>query len=177
MHLIVRTTSPANHLASAVRGAVRQIDREQPVWRVQTYEEMVHADLIGLRTISWLVVCLGILATVLAGIGVYAVTAQAVSERTHEMGLRMALGADPRTVVLAMLRRGAVVTVAGVAVGLVAAVLLARSFAGLIFGVPATDPASFIAVAAALGGLALLASYVPARRATRVDPLTALRYE
>jgi putative ABC transport system permease protein len=117
------------------------------------------------------------LALVLAMIGIYGVMAYAVSQRTHEIGIRVALGAQRKNVLGTVLREGAGLAVLGVALGSASALALSRTLAGLLFGVRATDPGTFVTVAALLLGVALVGCYIPARRAMRVDPIVALRYE
>jgi putative ABC transport system permease protein len=122
----------------------------------------------------------GVIAQLLAAIGLYGVMAYAVSQRTQEIGIRMALGADRRKVLMMIVRQGMTLTVVGVAIGLGGAFVLMKyleSLTSLLFGVEARDPATFVVIAGLLGAVALLACLVPARRATKVDPLTALRYE
>jgi putative ABC transport system permease protein len=122
----------------------------------------------------------GVIAQLLAAIGLYGVMAYAVSQRTQEIGIRMALGADRRKVLMMIVRQGMMLTVVGVAIGLGGAFVLMKYLEGLtslLFGVEARDPATFAVIAGLLGAVALLACLVPARRATKVDPLTALRYE
>ena len=140
--------------------------------------EQVVADSTSDRRLNMLLfVLLGTLALALATIGVYGVVAYSVSQRTHEIGVRMAIGARPHDVVRLMLDQGGRLAVAGVAVGSLAALLGARLIRGLLFDVSATDPVTFVAVPLGLLAVALLASYIPARRATRVDPVIALRGE
>jgi ABC-type antimicrobial peptide transport system permease subunit len=119
----------------------------------------------------------GLLALVLAAVGVYGVLAYSTRQRTRELGIRMALGADPRTVFGVVLRQGAILAMSGILIGLAASLLLTRALSSTLFGVSPTDPLTFIAVSLLLLLVALLACYIPARRAMRTDPLVALRYE
>ena len=176
MGLAVRTADPTR-LTAAVLGAVREVDRDQPVYEVKTMEQLIDDDTTGLRFLAVLMSSFGALALALAAIGVYAVMSYAVTERTHEIGVRVALGARPRDVFGAVLLRGLGVTAAGIVLGTAAALALARLLANMIYGVSTTDVATFTGVAAVLALAALAASYLPARRALRVDPIAALRWE
>ena len=177
MAALVRGTSDPAQLTSAVRRAVSSIDPEQPIAAVGTMDQIV-ADSFGPKRLTMLL--LGFLAAaalVLAVVGLYAILAYSVSHRTHEIGIRMALGAQPLDVLKLVVKQGMVMALTGVAIGLVAAFALTRVMSSLLYGVSATDPATFTLVALLLIAVALLASYLPARRATKVDPMIALRYE
>jgi putative ABC transport system permease protein len=176
MVMALRTAEPSR-LTAAVLAAVREVDRDQPVYDVKTMEQLIDDDTSGLRFMAVLMSCFGVLALALAAIGVYAVMSYAVTERTHEIGVRVALGARPRNVFAAVLARGLRVTLAGVVLGMAAALALARALSNMIYGVSTTDAMTFTGVAAVLALVAVAASYVPARRALRVDPITALRWE
>ena len=177
MHLAVRAHGDPTALVRAVESIVRNLDRELPVYQVGTLTRLMNDELTGLRYVAVLMTLFGALALVLASVGVYGVMSYAVTERTQEIGVRVALGARKRDVVSLIFRRTMTVTLAGVAAGLSAAFVLARVLAGLVFGVSASDAATFAGGAALLAVVAFLASYIPARRATRVDPIAALRYE
>jgi putative ABC transport system permease protein len=175
--LVVRSQGDPASLASALRGAVSAADPEVPLYAVRTLEDLV-SERTGQRRLA--VVLLGFFAAIalaLAGVGIYGVMSYAVAQRTQEIGIRMALGAHRRDVLSMVLRHGLGLAVAGVALGLLAALGLARLIASLLFGVSAADPPTFSLVPLILIGVALLACYLPARRATLVDPLVALRYE
>jgi putative ABC transport system permease protein len=153
------------------------MDSSLPVSRIQTMEH-VHDTYLGPQRFELSLIGLfGALGLILAAVGLYGVTAYSVSRRTHEIGIRLALGAQRRDVMHLVVGSGAKLALIGVAVGAVAALALTQLIAGLLFEVKPADPLTFAAVAGLLCGVALLACYIPARRATRVDPMVALRHE
>jgi putative ABC transport system permease protein len=177
-NLVVRTTSPDPlALASAVRGEVAAVDRDQPVSAVRTMEEVVSGSVAQQRFRTLLLAAFAGVALLLAGVGIYGVIAYSVTHRTHEIGIRMALGAGAADILKMVVGQGMALALAGVAVGLLAALALTRVLSSLLFGVTATDAATFAAVSLLIAAVALLACLVPARRATKVDPMVALRYE
>jgi putative ABC transport system permease protein len=175
--LVVRTNGGPAVLAPDVRGAIRSLDKNIPISEIQTMDQVV-GEATGQS--RFYMVLLGVFATValvLAGVGIYGVMSYSVSRRTHEIGVRMALGAQGRDVLRLVVFQGIVQALAGVAVGLAGALALSRLMAGLLYGTRPTDPATFAAVVVVLSCVAVAASYIPARRATKVDPIVALRYE
>jgi putative ABC transport system permease protein len=177
MDIAVRTAGDPLALAPAVSAAIRAVDREQPISDLRTMERAIHNRAIGLNYMAVLMGVFGLLALCLSAIGVYGVMAYMVSEQTHEIGIRMALGAERPNVLAMVFRRGMLTIGAGLLVGLPIAFGLARLMASLFYGVTSNDPATFISIPLALIAAATLAIYIPARRATKIDPIVALRYE
>ena len=173
--LHVRTAGDAASLANAVRGATRELDPSLSVFNLRTLEEQVSNSLQPLKMNVLMLAVFGALALLLASIGLYGVASYSVSQRTREIGVRMALGAQPSSVVGLVLGHGMILVADGLAIGLVIAYSAAGLMSALVVGVNPRDPLTFGATAAGLGTIALLASYIPARRATRIDPLIALR--
>lgn len=177
MTILVRTTTDPLSIVGAVRQAVWSIDPNQPISDVKTLEKVVD-DSIAQRRLNMLLMGLfGGLAMLLSAVGIYGLLSHAVTQRTQEMGIRMALGAQVSDVLKLVLRQGMTLALAGVAIGIAGAFALTRLIRGLLFGVGPNDAMTFIVVAGVLTIVALLACYLPARRATKVDPLVALRYE
>jgi putative ABC transport system permease protein len=174
---VLRTTVEPMGLATAARQAVLAIDREQPVSEMKTGETLVSDSVAQQHLAMLLLSVFAAVALLLAAVGTYGVVAYSVSQRTHEFGVRMALGAGRREVLGLVVRQGLLLAAAGVAIGLVAAAGATRLLSGLLFGVSPTDPLTYAAVATLLSFVALLACLIPARRATRVDPMIALRCE
>jgi putative ABC transport system permease protein len=177
MDVGVRAAGDPLRLVPAITAAIRAVDPEQPVTEVETMAQAIHNRAIGLNYMAALMGTFGLLALVLSAIGVYGVMAHLVNEETHEIGVRMALGASRNSVLAQIMRRGMVTTGTGLVIGLPLAYGFARLMGSLIFGVSATDPASFIGIPLALVVAAAVAVLVPARRATKIDPMVALRYE
>jgi putative ABC transport system permease protein len=177
MTLAIRTQSPPAGMATAVKQQIWKVDSQLPATKVQTMDEVAAASFAARSFYMLLLVIFASLALVLAGVGVYGVMSYAVTQRTQEIGIRMALGAQVRDVVTLVMRSGFVLAIIGVALGVVGAFALTRLMRSLLFAVAPTDAATFITVSVTLLVVALLACYLPARRATKVDPLIALRYE
>jgi putative ABC transport system permease protein len=177
MNLVIRTNGDPGSLAPAVRREVQTIDPDQPVAAVRTMDQWMDVSVADSRYRTLLLGLLALVALLLAATGIYGVMAYSVTQRTHEIGVRMALGAKRFDVLRLVVRQGMILVVLGVALGVAGAFVLTRVLATLLFGVTAKDPLTFVAVAALLTLVALVACYIPARRATKVDPLVALRYE
>jgi macrolide transport system ATP-binding/permease protein len=177
MTLVVRTPGEGGGVVEGVRQAVKEIDPRMPLYRVMTIEQHLTWAFWAQNMAASLAAAFGLLALVLAAVGLYGVVSYTVARRTHEIGIRVALGAQARDVLRIVLRQGMALTLAGLAVGLAAALALARLLASLLYGVSPGDPATYILVALVLACVALVACLVPARRATKVDPMEALRYE
>jgi len=177
MSVAVRTEGDPRSLAMAIRDVVRSVDVDQPVFQLQTLEEAQGTGMAPQRLATLLLGGFASVALLMALVGVYGVVAYSVAQRTREIGLRVALGATEHQVLKLVLRQAIRLLCLGVGTGLTGALALTRALSGLLYGVRATDPPTFIAVSLLLGGAVLLASYIPARRATKVDPMVALRYE
>jgi predicted permease len=177
LNVVVRSSTDPGALTAAVTRQIRQLDPDLPLYNVRTMEQRVEASLARRRFSMLLLTLFAGLALGLAGIGTYGVIAFLVSQSTREVGIRMALGATPRGILMLIVRQGLAVTVIGIGLGLGGALVLTRFMAALLFGVEATDPVTFGAIPVVLGAVALVASYLPARRAARVDPIASLRTE
>ena len=177
MTLVIRTIGDPAEMASAVRSELRAIDPDQPVSDVRTMEQVMADTFSRARFNTLLLGLFAGLATLLAAVGIFGVMNYSVTLRAHEIGIRMALGAQQSRVLMLILRQGLLLTLIGIGIGLAAALALTRVMSGLLFGVGATDPVTFAAIVLLLGVVSLIACYLPARRATKVDPMVALRYE
>jgi ABC-type antimicrobial peptide transport system permease subunit len=175
--LAVRTSAGVASVSKALRAAVLSLDPTLPVYDLALLDERLAAQVAPVRTMAFLSGAYAFLALFLAGFGLFAVLAQDVGQRTQEIGIRMALGALPRTVLALVLREGLFLTLLGLAVGIVGAVLITRTMRALLFGVSPTEPIVFGAIAALLLVVAILACWIPARRAMRLDPMDALRQD
>ena len=177
MTLVVRTAGDPSTIAKPLRDAVRFVDRDQPVGRLETMDALVAESLDTSRLSTMLFGLFGVLGVVLAAVGIYGVMSYGVIQRTREFGVRMALGARQSDVRALVVRQGLALTGMGIAIGLGGAFALTRLMRTLLFAVTPSDPLTYVGIALVLGAVALVASYLPARRATRVDPLVALRSE
>jgi predicted permease len=175
--LMLRTSPEPLSLVNAVRSEVAGPTRDQPIYAVRTMEQIISGSLAERRFTMLLLIIFAATALLLAAVGIYGVMSYAVTRRTHELGIRAALGASRMEIVGLVLRQGMKLAAIGMAAGLVAALALTRLMAGLLYGVRPADPVTLVAVTLLLGGIALLACYIPARRATAVDPVVALRCE
>ena len=177
LSLIVRTASDPLSVATTAQDTVRNIDKDQPVFAFETMDQVVQDSVAAERFATLLLGIFAGIALILAAVGIYGVMSYLTGERTQEMGIRMALGATRKDVLRLILRSGAIMAFTGMALGIMASIGLTHLLSSLLFGVSATDPLTFLIVALLLGGVALLACFIPAQRATRVDPMAALRYE
>jgi putative ABC transport system permease protein len=160
-----------------VRGQVADVDKDQPIYNLKRMDELISGSMSQRRFAMILLAVFAGVAIALAAVGIYGVTSYSVTQRSHEIGIRMALGARRRDVLNLVVTQGLKLVIGGVAIGLAGAFALTRVMSSLLFGVSPTDPLVFVMTSVALTGLALAASFIPARRATKVDPMVALRYE
>jgi putative ABC transport system permease protein len=177
MTLVARTAADPLSLATAIRHEIWAVDQNQPIDEVKTMERLLADQIAGVRVFVWVLSVFAGAALLLAAVGIYGLMSYAVNQRTHEIGVRMALGARPSDVLRLVLRQGLSIALVGVMIGLAAALALTRLMTGLLFGVSPADPATSVGISLLLTGVVLLATYIPARRATKVDPMIALRHE
>jgi putative ABC transport system permease protein len=175
--LVVRTATPPMNMAGAVRAAVLSLDKEQPVNRIRTMDQIISETYGAIRFPMALLWIFSALALILSAVGIFGVMSYTVSRSAKEMAIRMALGASRQAMLGLVLQEGLLITLIGVLVGLTGALILSRVMSNYVYGITSTDPLTFVATSLLLTGVALLASYIPARRAARVDPSVALRYE
>jgi putative ABC transport system permease protein len=176
-YLMARASGDPASLAAAIRSQVLAIDKDQPVTGIRTVNEVIASTTAPRRFNTLLLAIFAAVAMALAAVGIYSVISYSVTQRTQEVGVRMALGARPGDVIRLILKQGLTLTLIGVAAGLLGAIAAARVMTGLLYGVTATDPATFVAISLLLATVATLACYLPARRAARVEPMAALRCE
>lgn len=177
LNLIIRTSSDPSRLIATVRNEIFSIDKNQPVFDIQTMEQRMASSIAARQFSMLLLTVFSASALLLAAVGIYGVISYSVTQRSHEIGIRMALGAGKADILKMVVRQGMILAVLGVAAGLLLAFGVSRFLASMVFGVSALDPATFFGVALLLSAVAFLASYIPAKRATRIDPMIALRYE
>jgi putative ABC transport system permease protein len=174
---VIRTSSNPTSVAAAVRRAVWEVDHDQPVIQIRTMEEVISESIWRQHISASMLGIFAAIALLLSAVGIYGVFSYSVTQRTHEIGIRAALGASPRDILKMVVGEGLLLTLIGVGAGIVAALALTRLLASLLYGVHPRDPITFVGLSFLLAGVALLATYIPARRATKVDPMVALRYE
>jgi ABC-type antimicrobial peptide transport system permease subunit len=177
MFLVIRTGSDPIQMTQAITREIEALDPEMPVFDLSSMDERLYDSLARRRFAMLLLGAFAVIALVLAAIGIYGVMVYSVNQRTHEIGIRMALGAQRRNILALVIRQALILASIGTAVGLTGAFALTRIMSSLLYGVSATDPLTFVMTPLVLGGTALLAAYVPARRAAKVDPMAALRCE
>ncbi len=177
MAIVLRTSMEPLTATSVLRSTIAEIDPNQPLVNVRSMDQNIQTSVAQPRFRTWLIGTFAALALVLAAVGVYGVMSYSVTQRTSEIGIRVTMGAQPEDILRIVVGEGLRLALAGVAVGVVGALLLSRVLRTFVFGVSTSDPATFFGVAMVLVLVGAAASYFPARRATRVDPLVALRYE
>ena len=177
MVLNVRASVNPLTLQTPITAAIRSVNKDQAISDVRSVDQIRDQSMGGRRLVSVLLGTFATVALILAGLGIYGVISYNVAQRTREMGIRAALGATERSLLRLILDRGIRLTLIGLAIGTAGAIGLTRLMATLLFGVGARDPVTMVSVGAILAAVAVMASYIPARRATRVDPVVALRYE
>ena len=175
--VVLRTSGDPMKFISTARAEIAGVDPNLPLYNIKPMDKVITESIVGIAYVATMMAVLGVVALVLASVGVFGVMSYSVSERTHEIGIRMSMGAQTRNVLRMVLRSGMQLTLLGLVIGLPIAVLLARALSSLLFGVQATDPMAFIGLPLLLFGVAGLACYLPARRAANLDPLQALRHD
>jgi putative ABC transport system permease protein len=175
--IVVKTVGEPAAMTNSIRREILAVDKDQAVFNLTTLDQLLGESILLRRFFMLLLLVFAALALVLAAVGIYGVMSYVASQRTHEIGIRMALGAQAKDVLKLIIGNGMILALIGVATGLAGAFALTRLLAGLLFGVATTDSLTFVSVSVGLIAVALIACYIPARRATKVDPLVALRYE
>ena len=177
MNIVVRTTTDPGSMTSAVLQQISRVDPDQPVFQVKTMDEYLGESMAQRRLSTVLLGVFAALALILAALGVYGMMSYLVSQRTREIGVRMALGARQLDILKLVVRHGMWLCLLGIAVGVAAALLLTRIMTSSLYGISASDPLTYIGISVLLALIALLACLIPARRAIKVEPIIALRYE
>jgi putative ABC transport system permease protein len=177
MTFVIRAAVPPNDLVSVVRQRIWTVDKNQPIDKILTMNQILYESVAEPRLSAFLLGVFAALAFILSAAGIYGVMSYLVSQRTHEMGIRMALGARSADIFRLVIKQGMTNVLIGIAVGLILSLIATRILSGLLYGISATDPVTIIQASLLLVGTALLACLIPARKATRSDPLTALRTE
>jgi len=177
LHFAIRPKTDALNLAAAVRSAIKSVDSQARATRFSTMEHLLSGSIVQPRFYAWLLALLGFVALLLAALGIFGVLSYSVSQRTHEIGVRMALGAERRDVLVTVVGYGLKLALVGIGAGIVGSMAVTRVLSSLLYGIKPSDVTTFIAVSLLVTGVALLASYIPARRAMRLDPIVALRYQ
>ena len=175
--LLIRTTADPAKISPEIAGTIKELNKNLPAPKIRTMSSILSDNVAQPRFYTILSAFFGIIALVLAAIGIYGVISYSVTQRTHEIGIRVALGARSTDVIKLVVGHGMTMTVIGIVIGLAGAFALTRLMASLLFGISVSDPVVFILIPLLLASVAFLASYLPARRATKVDPMIALRYE
>ena len=177
MTLVVSTALAAQTLTPAIQQQVVALDKDLPIYDVKTMEQRLSNSVAEPRFRTLLLAIFAVLALILSALGIYGVMSYSTQQRTNEIGIRIALGAQTADVLKLVVRQGMLLVLLGIVIGLALSLALTRFLSSLLFGVSTTDPGTFLAVSVLLATVALLACYIPARRATKVDPVVALRYE
>jgi putative ABC transport system permease protein len=177
MYLVIRTGSNPSQLTAAVRTEVSALDKTLPVFNVKPMTQVIGERMSPKRLATFMMAVFALIALALAGVGIYAVMSYAISQRTHEIGIRMALGAQARDIFKLVITQGLALTLVGIVIGLAGAYAMTQAMAQILYGISATDPITFVGISLLLGCVSMLACYVPTRRAIKVDPMIALRHE
>jgi len=177
MAIVLRTASNPLGVANTARSQIWTVDKDMPVFNIADMDQIISESVSQQRFNLLLMSLFAVIALLLASVGIYGVMSYSVTQRTHEIGIRMALGAQAGDVLKMVVRQGMTLVLIGLSAGIVAAFALTRLIASLLFSTSVTDPVTFVGISVLLGAVAFVANLIPARRATKIDPLIALRYE